>query len=73
MIEYDKILKPLISNWVHDEILSEDRVYLSSSSIVRKEFTKNRILNLISKHNLNLKVWEDNTMEYSDRFIISKK
>ena len=72
MLEYDKILRPLISNWIHDERISEDRVYLSASSIVRKEFTKNRILNLISKHNLNLKVWEDNTMEYSDRFIISK-
>ena len=73
MINEYSILKPLISNWIHDEILSEDRVYLSASSIVRKEFTKNRIKNLIAEHKLSLKVWEDNTMEYSDRFIISKK
>ena len=72
MINEYFILKPLISNWIHDEILSEDRVYLSASSIVRKEFTKNRIKNLIAEHKLSLKVWEDNTMEFSDRFIISK-
>ena len=69
--EYNR-LRPLISNWVHNERISEDRVHLSASSIVRKEFTKNRIKNLIAEHKLSLKVFEDNTMEYSDRFIISK-
>jgi len=73
MLEYDKILRPLISNWIHDERLSEDRVYLSASSIVRKSYTLNRINNLISEHKLNLKVFESSEMEYSDRFIIPKK
>lgn len=79
MIEEYSILKPLIKNWIHDEryMYSEKtflpiEVHLSASSIVRKDFTMNRIRNLISKHNFNLKVFEGNTMEYSDRFIISK-
>lgn len=70
--EYNRLI-PLIFNWVHNVRFSEDRVYLSASSVIRKTYTLNRINNLISEHKLNLKVWEDNTMEYSDRFIISKK
>ena len=72
MINEYYILKPLISNWITTAILRADRVYLSASSIVRKEFTNTRIKNLIAEHKLSLKVFEDSTMEFSDRFIISK-
>lgn len=65
------ILYPKIKNWIHGEKILEDRVYLCASSIVRKDYTINRIRNLIAEHNLNLKVFEDNTMDFSDRFIIS--
>ena len=80
MTDY-QLLKPLITNWVHNESYKyEDfkkekiiEVHLSASSVVRKGFTINRIQNLISKHDLNLKVFESAEMEQNDRFIISKK
>ncbi|HXS61095.1 MAG TPA: hypothetical protein VN703_09840 [Candidatus Sulfopaludibacter sp.] len=81
MLNDYQILRPLINNIVHDERFknqefSDDKileVHLSASSIIRKDFTINRIKNLIAKHKLNLKVFEDDTMEFNDRFIISKK
>lgn len=78
--EYEK-LKPMIVNCVHNERMKVDldntpvtvlEVHLSAPSIIRKEFTINKIRNLIAKHNLNLKCWEDDSMLKSDRFIISK-
>lgn len=81
MINDFLILKKYINNWVHNEsykyadwdrkVVSE--VHLSAGAIIRKDFTMNRIKNLISKHNLNLKVWEDDTMLQTDRFIISQE
>ena len=78
MITDYQLLKPLISNYVHNEIFKYDNgfpieVHLSASSVLRKDFTKNKIQNLISKHDLNLKVFESSEMEQNDRFIISKK
>ena len=78
--EYNKI-KPLIANWVHNEMfqykdLGSDEVVgvvVSSSSLPRKKFTLNRISNVIAREGLDLIVKEDNTQEFSDRFLITKK
>jgi hypothetical protein len=80
MIEQYKILSPYIKNCTTDESFKyEDfnkekviEVHLSASSLVRKPYTICRIKNLISKHKLDLKCWEDKTMINNDRFIISK-
>jgi len=73
-------LKPLIENYIHDEkpiYNGFDKTEIvgytvSAPSVVRKDFTINKINNLISKHNLNIKVFETKEMEFSDRFVISK-
>lgn len=80
MIEHYNALRPLISNWIHGEKYKYENewndnpieVHLSASSLVRKMYTINRIKNLISKHNLNLKVFEMPEMERTDRFCIGK-
>lgn len=74
-------LKPLIENYVHDEKpiyngfdKTEIVGYtLSASSFIRKQYTMNKIKNLIGKLNLDIIIFEDKTMEVSDRFIIAKK
>ena len=78
--DYQK-LRETISNYVHDEKpiyngfdKTEIVGYtLSASSFIRKPYTMNKIKNLISKLNLDLIIFEDKTMEMSDRFIIAKK
>jgi hypothetical protein len=81
MSEHYHQLKKLIENYVHDEKpiyngfdKTEIVGYtLSASSFIRKQYTMNKIKNLISKLNLDLIIFEDKTMEMSDRFIIAKK
>lgn len=81
MVEHYQNLKPLIENYVHDEKpiyngfdKTEIVGYtLSASSFIRKQYTMNKIKNLIGKLNLDLIIFEDKTMEMSDRFIIAKK
>jgi hypothetical protein len=46
---------------------------VSAASIIRKQYTMNKIKNLIGKLNLHLIIFEDKTMEITDRFIIAKK
>lgn len=78
MIEHYNTLRPLISNWIHNEMHCTsnsvvDEVHLSASSLVRKDFIKNKITNLINKYDLDLKIIEGDGMELTDRFIIVKK
>ena len=78
MIDQYKILSQYIKNCTCDESFKyEDfnkekviKVHLSSGATLRKELVMNKIENLISKHNLNLKIKVDNTMRFNDRFII---
>jgi hypothetical protein len=78
--DYQK-LKPLISNSVFDEkpiYNGFDKTEIvgytvSAASIIRKQYTMNKIKNLIGKLNLHLIIFEDKTMEITDRFIIAKK
>jgi hypothetical protein len=78
--DYQK-LKLLISNSIFDEkpiYNGFDKTEIvgytvSAASIIRKQYTMNKIKNLISKLDLELMVTEDNTMELTDRFIICSK
>jgi hypothetical protein len=78
--DYQKI-KPRIENYIHDEkpiYNGFDKTEIvgytvSAASIIRKQYTMNKIKNLICKLNLDLIIFEDKTMEMSDRFIIAKK
>lgn len=80
MLEQYHILKPLISNYIFDEKYQYNDmnkkevvgVVLSASSLIRKDYTLNRVKNLIAKKELNLSVSEEG-MEYSTMFIITKK
>jgi hypothetical protein len=80
MLNDYQILKEKIKNFTNNERFSYSdfsgeeviAVHLSAPSIVRKNFTLNKIQNLISKHNLNLKVFEKPEMVMTDRFVISK-
>jgi hypothetical protein len=77
MIEQYTLLKPHIINYTFDEtIMYKDfdkkeavSVSLNSSSLLRKDFTLNRIRNLISKKGLSLTVSEDG-LDNSTKFII---
>jgi hypothetical protein len=74
-------LKPLIENYIHDEkpvYNGFDKTEIvgytvSAASIIRKQYTMNKIKNLIGKLDLEILVFEDKSMEMSDRFIIAKK
>jgi hypothetical protein len=78
--DYQK-LKPLIENYIHDEkpiYNGFDKTEIvgytvSAASIIRKQYTMNKIKNLISKLDLDISIFEDKTMEFTDRFIIAKK
>jgi hypothetical protein len=78
--DYQK-LKPLIENYIHDEkpiYNGFDKTEIvgytvSAASIIRKQYTMNKIKNLISKLDLDISIFEDKTMEITDRFIIAKK
>ena len=80
MLSEYHILKPFISNYIFDEKYQYkdfDKkevvgVVLASSSLIRKEFTINRIKNLISKKELNLSVSEEG-FEFSTMFTITNK
>lgn len=71
------ILKPLISNYIFDEKYQYNDfdkkevvgVMLSASSLLRKEYTLNRIRNLINKNGLSITVSEEG-FEDSGKFII---
>jgi hypothetical protein len=77
MLSEYALLKPHIINYTFDEtIMYKDfqkkevvSVSLSASSILRKDFTINRIKNLISKKGLSLTVSEDG-LDNSTKFII---
>lgn len=62
--------KPIYNGFDKTEIVGYT---LSASSFIRKQYTMNKIKNLINKLNLALIIFEDKTMEMSDRFIIAKK
>jgi hypothetical protein len=74
-------LKPLISNSIFDEKpiyngFDKKEIVgytVSAASIIRKQYTMNKIKNLISKLDLDISIFEDKTMEFTDRFIIAKK
>ena len=77
MIEQYQILRPFIANYIFDEMYQYKDfnkkevvgVMVSASSILRKEFTLNRVRNLISKNGLSITVSEDG-FENSNRFVI---
>ena len=77
MIEQYQVLRPFIANYIFDEMYQYkdfDKkevvgVMVSASSVLRKEFTLNRVRNLISKNGLSITVSEDG-FENSNKFII---
>lgn len=77
MLSEYQILRPFIANYIFDEMYQYkdfDKkevvvVMVSASSLIRKDYTINRVRNLISKNKLNLTVSEDG-FEDSSRFII---
>ena len=77
MIEQYQILRPFIANYIFDEMYQYkdfDKkevvgVMVSASSLIRKDYTINRVRNLISKNGLSITVSEDG-FENSNKFII---
>lgn len=71
------ILKPFIANYIFDEMYQYkdfDKkevvgVMVSASSLIRKDYTINRVRNLISKNGLSITVSEEGFENYN-RFII---
>lgn len=80
MLSEYKILRPFIANYIFDEMYQYkdfDKkevvgVLVSASSLVRKDYTINRVRNLISKNGLSITVSEEG-FEDSNRFIIKFK
>ena len=77
MLSEYQILRPFIANYIFDEMYQYkdfDKkevvgVMVSASSLIRKDYTINRVRNLISKNGLNITVSEDG-FENSNKFII---
>ena len=77
MIEQYQILRPFIANYIFDEMYQYKDfdnkevvgVMVSASSLIRKDYTINRVRNLISKNGLSITVSEEG-FENSSRFII---
>ena len=77
MIEQYQILRPFIANYIFDEMYQYKDfdnkevvgVMVSASSLIRKDYTINRVRNLISKNGLSITVSEEG-FEGSNRFII---
>ena len=77
MIEQYQILRPFIANYIFDEMYQYKDfdnkevvgVMVSASSLIRKDYTINRVRNLISKNGLSITVSEDG-FENSNRFVI---
>ena len=76
MSEY-QILRPFISNYIFDEMYKYKDfnkkevvgVMVSASSLIRKDYTINRVRNFISKNGLSIIVSEEG-FEDSNRFVI---
>ncbi len=62
--------KPIYNGFDKTEIVGYT---VSAPSIVRKNYVLNRAQNLVQKFELNLNVFEDDSMRLTDRFIIAKK
>jgi hypothetical protein len=76
LAEYS-ILRPFIANYIFDEMYQYKDfnkkevvgVMVSASSLIRKDYTINRVRNLINKNGLSITVSEEG-FENSNRFII---
>jgi hypothetical protein len=62
--------KPIYNGFDKTEIVGYT---VSAPSIARKNYVLNRAQNLVQKFELNLNVFEDDSMRLTDRFIIAKK
>lgn len=77
MLSEYQILRPFIANYIFDEMYQykdfDEKevvgVMVSASSLLRKEYTLNRVRNLINKNGLSITVSEEG-FEDSNRFII---
>ena len=80
MLSEYKILRPFITNYIFDEIYQYKDfnkkevvgVMMSASSLIRKDYTINRVRNLINKNGLSITVSKEG-FEDSNRFIIKLK
>lgn len=80
MLSEYQILRPFIANYIFDEMYQykdfDEKevvgVMVSASSLLRKEYTLNRVRNLINKNGLSITVSEEG-FENSNRFIIKLK
>lgn len=77
MLKEYSILRPFIANYIFDEKYQYKDfnkkevvgVIVSASSLIRKDYTINRVRNLINKNGLSITVSEEG-FENSNRFII---